>query len=231
MRITAITTCVGERYIAHLRECHGAWSSWLSRHVVVTEPGSGLVGEFPDVLETNAFTRYGAYFNKGAGLATALGWLRKTGEQLDWILLLDCDVRPAQRQSWPEERRLDRKLLHGAIRRLARGHGRVNRHLPLGYFQLWHSSVPNVKINCGFTHAAAYDMEFMAQWPRKLHRMLPLIVEHVGEARTHWFGPRVPVGRIDDLIKRKWSTKTDLALLPEYATKITAEAAEGILVC
>jgi len=200
MRIHGMTVCVN--YADILAHGLSRWLGGLDGLLVVTTPGDKateelLQGTMAKRFQTNAFYEDGAAFNKGRAMAEAVECMPWT----DWLLFFDADVVPPQ--DWRRIVTLsDPKpgLLHGASRVMCTGPEQIDAQgLPLvtidgtgvGFFQLVHASDPALKARPVFEtdwlHAGNYDNGFMARWPHKLRRRLPLTLYHIGP-RDQWFG-------------------------------------------
>jgi hypothetical protein len=200
--IRGITTCVGyARYLAvtlprnirHLQECVVVTSPEDHGTLEVCQHVSGV-----RVHVTDAFTRYGARFNKGLAMEEGFDVLGRAG----WILIWDADI------VFPEQfpyTRMREGYLIGARRRLCRDldqwqpsmpWGRY--HLvrdggPVGYFQLFQAEDPAVAgkrpwYDVTFAHAGGGDAYFLTHWPPFKHMMLGVDVLHLGPCDAHWFG-------------------------------------------
>lgn len=193
MYISGITTCVGPTYAAHLARTLPVWLGTLDSLTVVTKPGDPAISKLNRnwlipavrepaafaIIETDAFTKHGAHFNKGAALNVALDQARPT----DWMLSLDCDVLPPA--DWRDHLAgIDPGYLYGCHRSDKRSGA------PYGYFQLWHASDAQARpfAEC-YDHAGRYDAVFLEGWPKERRKLLPFTVEHLGEPATHWHGP------------------------------------------
>jgi len=185
--IAGITTCVGELYASYLAQVIDAWADSLDFLTVVTDYDS--MGSMPIinprlapklcVYATSAFTRHGAYFNKGAALNVGRRW----SAPKDWVLCFDCDIQPPV--SWREftEPCLKPGQLFGCRRR------GVKKFEPFGYFQLWHASDDKGPYSEQYAHAGRYDVEYMERWPKQRWTELPFQVKHLGTPCKHWHGP------------------------------------------
>lgn len=162
------------------------WYDTLRTITIVTEPGDPAchLASYPTVtiVETDAFTRYGADFNKGAALN--YGYL--SANPCEWVLMFDADVKPPS--NWKDcTTRCIEGELYGARRDGV-------AQFPLGYFQLFHARDDRVQrwplFDCRYSHAGCYDMEFVEMWPRHHRHILDLDLQHYSQRRKNWFGPR-----------------------------------------
>lgn len=186
------------RNMRFLREC-----------VVVTSPTdeetkqvcSGVPGV--TVFETDAFTRYGARFNKG--LALEESWDRHGRH--GWILIWDADtLLPDDFEDHVKVSELNIGTLYGADRVILKDPSQwtpefdwacarrtIDRCFP-GFFQLFEASDPHIAklpwYDVTFKHAGGGDGYFESRWPwTAKHRFPPPFrVLHLGERDTNWFG-------------------------------------------
>lgn len=202
--LRGITIAVGETYARTLEICLVRNMRHLCECVVVTSPDDGHVkavaAKVPGVriFETNAFTRYGAKFNKGLAMEEGLDFLGRH----EWILIWDADILMPDAIPMGDLR-IGR--LHGCHRRMMEAFDRWSPDVdwrrfpvgrdggPVGYFQLFHADDPAIRgttpwYDVTFTHAGGGDAFFMTHWPAPLLTMLPLEVLHLGPTDTHWFG-------------------------------------------
>jgi hypothetical protein len=204
MRVDAITTCAGPQYAAYLARTLPVWLDTLDSLTVATtaicnedwvfdltvgiagrwcqrpnHPCNARINRNLTIIGTDAFTKHDAHFNKGAALNDAY----TEAKPKDWVLSIDCDVLPPP--NWRE---------HLADIKPGYFYGchRSDKHAmqPSGYFQLWHVSDAQAGPfpEC-YGHAGRYDTAFTERWPVDKRRMLPLILQHLGEPATHWHGP------------------------------------------
>jgi hypothetical protein len=181
------------RNARHLRECVVVTSHEDERTARVVRGVKGV-----RLYQTDAFTRKGAFFNKGWAIEEAFDILGRSG----WILVWDADVMlPKVLKTG----RLDTNVLYGAQRRqLPDGvvdvGGRWTRwevlpdHTGTGYFQLFHAeaealrSRPWYPANSG--HAGMADWEFAVKFD--VREWLPFHVLHIGRGAENWFGRATP---------------------------------------
>lgn len=205
MKIHGLVCCVD--YSEFLEVGIERWLDGLSSLVVVTDLKDG---QTPDLVRrhsrqnskltlfrTDAFTREGAVFNKGAALELGRQYMPRE----DWTLFLDADVVPpcdwrqeveraspqsgnlygCQRYQCDDPKRVDTPDLP-----LIRGDG-----IGVGFFQLFHSTDPVVQrsplLNTRYLHAGAYDSDFLHLWPNDRRINLPIRLAHLGE-RDNWWG-------------------------------------------
>lgn len=194
MRIDAITSCVGELYSGYLERTLPAWFDTCdSITIVKDEDGFGTVHLWDGrglmrFVKTDAFTRYGASFNKGAALNVAYAAAQPT----DWVLHFDCDMLPPSDWRTVFESQAQPGCIYGAPRFSTEGASNNRLDRPIGYFQLWHVSDPASWrwpiFQTWHAHAGAYDVEFLEQWPTDRWRMLPIRLTHLGRGHRNWFG-------------------------------------------
>lgn len=184
----------------HLIECVVVTSPTdeRTRAVAASVPGARL-------FMTDAFTRGGRRFNKGAAIEEAFDALGRDG----WILVWDADtILPQSLTLVPV---MDPSRLYGAKRRLC-GSDEVPpeskwRDWPVsreagwpGYFQLFHgSALHDVRPWYGVVsdHAGIGDAYFQNHWPVEKKGWLPVEVLHLGPRDTNWHGRASP--RLDGL--------------------------------
>jgi hypothetical protein len=194
MNIAGITTCVGELYANYLREALPVWLKTLDSLTIVTDTSGSNVLWFlalfgAKIIHTDAFTRNGAHFNKGAALNQGIAAAAPT----DWILSFDADILPPANWRQIAERRAQRDCLNGAHRYKPNAkQTNKNAIFCKGYFQLWHVEDPHYRRSPIFDDsfdAGGYDTAFASQWPRRLHNNLGFGVTHLGEKCRYWCGP------------------------------------------
>lgn len=194
MNIHGLTVCVG--YADRLRMTVGRWLGGLDSLTVITDlhdrdtlwlaHGAGC-----RVYQTDAFTRHGAAFNKGAAIEGGRLFMPWS----DWVLFFDPDIMPPE--GWKrcvEAVHPTPGRLYGC-RRFQGGQRVQGDAIGVGFFQLFHSSDPRVCVPDGedliethWTHAGNYDNAFMHRWPDADRVDLGFHVEHLGE-RGNWWGP------------------------------------------
>jgi hypothetical protein len=198
--LRGITTCVGyapilamtlAQNVKHLYEC------W-----VVTSPEDEhtqqVASSFPGVRVhlTDAFTRHGAYFNKGLALEEGFDAMSRHG----WILVHDADILfpPAMPLG-----AIKPTNLYGCRRRILedphKWHPCFNWQTcqpsqdggPIGFWQLFHADVIADKrpwYDVSFTHAGGGDAFFLGHWDAAHRTVLPFDVLHLGRTDMNWFG-------------------------------------------
>lgn len=149
---------------------------------------------------TNAFTRRGERFNKGAAMEEGFDAFGRDG----WTLIWDADILLPERMVLGD---LDPTRLYGAKRRLQdEGAPLPEREwstLPLsaetgwpGYFQLFHGSCPDLRVRPWYgvesPHAGWGDALFQNHWPTERKGWLPFEVLHLGPRDMNWFGRASP---------------------------------------
>jgi hypothetical protein len=172
--------------------------------VVVTsdkdEKTVALCKEFGDkvcVLQTDAFYRNGAKFNKGLAMEEGFDFLGRKG----WTLIWDADI------VFPSTMKLAnirQGHLYSPRRRILEDVSKFSPtldwlSLPLrhdkehyGYFQLFHASDPVLWdkpwYDPTWTHAGGSDAMFQEKWNKDL-RLRPMFeVLHLGPCDRNWFG-------------------------------------------
>lgn len=198
--------------------------------IVVTAPDDertkAVCREVPGVrvFETDAFTRYGARFNKGLAMEEGFDALGRHG----WILIWDADILLPDYFPWP---RVREGCVHGARRRVLEDPARWTPDLDwatagdltpdgmcIGFFQLFNGDDPAVRAKrpwyeVTFAHAGGCDAYFLTHWPHDRKRSLDYEVLHLGPVDTHWFGTDPAARRIMDAYvmrngwtRRRWNT-------------------------
>ena len=200
MKISALTTCVGEKYARYLNNSLRIWLETCDEVVVVTDlatrRNAGVNWIYWDraiCVTTDVFTAYGASFNKGAALSEGFAAIKDP----EWILNFDADVLPPA--NWRElvEPRLSVGKLHGCSHRYREDGSQIpDADYPniWGFFHLWNVADPHTwkrpvfESDCG--HAGNYDHTFMTQWPEteRVDLWPDLKLIHQGEPRQSWFG-------------------------------------------
>ncbi len=192
-----------------------------SDYLVVTAPDNintiAICREFGvSVLETDAFYRNRAVFNKWAGLEEGLDVLGRSG----WIAILDSDI------VFPEtaEINLDEKFLYTPQRKILQdfsggippesewgalpGVGHYEG-FP-GYAQIFHASsapkaTPWHRTDLG--HAGCADTWFEEHWPRENHAHPNFEVVHLGKPFQNWVGKRLTEAQRKVLIKKAYKAQ------------------------
>ncbi len=181
------------RNLRHLTEC-----------LVVTTPEDeatkAVAASVPGVriLETDAFTRHGARFNKGLAMEEGFDALGRHGFVLIWDAdILLPDVMPVQD--------IKPNAIHGCRRRILENpeswrpdlNWNVAPHAkdggPIGFFQLFHAEYPALAskrpwYDVSFAHAGGGDAYFIGHWDAGKRVVLPFDVLHLGLPDRNWFG-------------------------------------------
>jgi hypothetical protein len=164
-----------------------------------------------DCLATDAFSKGGSTFNKGAALNEGLEAIGMDG----WIVVMDADVIIPADAKFGD---LEPGKMYGCRRRiladpLAFRDDLDWSRLPLernvtelpGYFHLFHARDPVLAGGDWYPetwrHAGGYDTEFQERWPWSNKRWLPFPVIHLGPPWTNWCGratPRTDTGEVSD---------------------------------
>lgn len=192
-----------------------------SDYLVVTAPDNvntiSICREFGvSVMETDAFYRNRAVFNKWAGLEEGLDVLGRSG----WIAILDSDI------VFPEtaEINLDEKFLYTPQRKILQDFsGGIPsesewQSLPgighyegfPGYAQIFHAdfapkTTPWHRVDLG--HAGCADTWFEEYWPRENHAHPDFEVVHLGKPFQNWVGKRLTEAQRKVLIKKAYKAQ------------------------
>lgn len=222
MKISALTTCVGEKYAEYLKKSLPIWADTCDEVQVVTDDETVCrFGNQPKNVYwfiTDIFTQYGASFNKGAALSQGFAIIRNP----DWILNFDADIMPP-----PDWREKIEKLqpLPGSLYGCSHRYREDGTQIPdadypniWGFFHLWNVADrhswrrPVYDVSVG--HAGNYDHTFMTQWPEKARVDLwpEIKLIHQGEPRQSWFGT-------DPQNTRKMKNLFTLGLYEAWTTK------------
>jgi hypothetical protein len=165
------------------------------------------------VLETDAFYRGGAKFNKGAAVEECFDAMGRTG----WIAIVDADI--VLPDVLPLEG-LRTDTLYSAPRRFLDDPSQYRpgtdwSRLPLGddrsypgYLHLFHADAPCLRArpwyDTRYTHAGGCDARFETLFGPKKHK-LPFEVLHLGPRDVNWMG--------------RVSMRSDSAPIPEAADR------------
>lgn len=181
------------RNMRHLSECVVVTAHQDERTAAVARGVEGV-----RLFRTDAFTRNGAFFNKGLAIEEAFDVMGRSG----WILILDADI------VLPETFKLgslDQNVLYGAPRRqLPAGvmdidgdwtHWKMVSDWPcVGYFQLFHAEAEALRSQPWYTadspHAGNADWGFKEKFIKR--KMLPRSVLHIGQRYENWYGRATP---------------------------------------
>lgn len=143
---------------------------------------------------TDAFTRYGAWFNKYLALEEGLSRFGRHG----WLWILDADIFIPKKIDF--DPRVN--LLYSPHRFMAREFQPESKWLAndmgantsdfLGYSQIFHADdrhLPNPPWHdCRWIHGGGGDMQFQELWPAGRRRRCSFPVLHVGDASINWAG-------------------------------------------
>jgi len=200
-QIRGLTVSVGPWYADLLRITLPLNMRHLTECLVVTAPGDPSVtvaSAVPGVrvFETDAFTRFGAVFNKGFAVEEAFDVIGRHG----WVWIWDADI--VFPPSIPFGL-LRPDCLHGMRRRILDDPSQWSPSLdwkslprwpdggPIGFAQLFHADAVRDHrpwYDVSFPHAGGCDAAFMGLWPRERWRTLPTDCLHLGPTDTNWFG-------------------------------------------
>jgi len=210
MKPRGITVCVDYDDLLQLTLPQNL--QFVSEQWVVTSPTDDrtqklLRDKFPavKVFVTDAFTRYGASFNKGLAMEEAFTAMGRDG----WILIWDADTVFESRlfSGFVGVARFSKDILYGC-RRLILTDPTIYEADPAaawrqavrtddtdipGYFQLFNAAAPQLKgrefwYDPTFAHAGGGDAYFHSLWSVKRKRRLPILVLHLGPRDCNWFG-------------------------------------------
>lgn len=177
----------------HLTECVIVTSPEdnATKEVVRSVPGARLI-------ETDAFTRHGASFNKGLALEEGFDCLGRHG----WIVIYDADVLFPDLLPY---NRFRPDCINGCRRRILADPSKWFPDLnwtmcpflrdggPVGYFQLFHADDPAIRdkrpwYDVSFGYAGGGDAYFITLWDGSHRKVHPFDVLHLGERDRNWFG-------------------------------------------
>ena len=173
----------------------------LTNVLVVTSPEDvrtqAVVKSVPSArcFVTDAFTRGGKRFNKGAAMEEGFDAIGRDG----WTLIHDADTLLPDSVTFDD---LDPTMIYGAPRRLcdlqSPPHESAWKRFPIsretglpGYFQLFHgSAIRNVRpwYDVNSNHAGIGDARFHGHWTTDRKKWLPMEVLHLGPRDVNWFG-------------------------------------------
>lgn len=154
------------------------------------------------VCTTEAFTAFGAKFNKGLAIEEGFFFLGRDG----WILIWDADIIfPDDILTYANVDQLEVGNLYGMPRKILldpkewhpefnwkRTHRTVDRDIP-GYFQLFRADDPHIAqlpwYDVTFAHAGGGDGYFASRWPKTNKvKFTDTFALHLGPRDTNWFG-------------------------------------------
>src|ERR1044072_2773371 len=190
MRIDGIVTCVGQKYASILHESLHIWVDTLDSLTIVTDGSTAFrPPRGTRFYWTDLFTEHGAFFNKGAALASAYAHI----EPNDWVLHFDADIIPPKNWRSVTERIINPGFLYGCARCDASGRPIVDPPpFPYGFFHLWNVRDPKSWVrplwDLFWPSAGHYEISFLERWPPLTRVRLPFMVTHPCEPRTGWFG-------------------------------------------
>ncbi len=190
-----------ERNMRHLDECVVVTSYEDAQTFALVQDVASRCNVH--LLQTNAFYRYGAKFNKGLAMEEGFDILGRTG----WIIVWDADTLFPEHMPIREMisvGRLRGDMLYSPYRLLLDDPRlwtpdfdwtRANNTFDgvfAGYFQLFEASDPHLNekpwYDVTFTHAGGGDGAFQARWPDHKKERLPFKVLHLGPRDTNWCG-------------------------------------------
>ena len=190
MRIDGIVTCVGERYAEILHKSLPIWVDTLDSVTVVTDGSTAFnPPRGTKFYWTDLFTKYGAYFNKGAALSSAYAAIDPT----DWVLHFDADIIPPHDWRHHTEKIIVPGFLYGCDRVDSSGKTLEDQTpFPYGFFHLWNVRDPNTWVrplwDLFWPSAGHYEISFIERWIGLTRVRLPFRVTHIGNPRIGWFG-------------------------------------------
>lgn len=209
--------------LASLSECcvitstDDARTSSYVRSLSQSLQSEGYEEGFLKVFETDAFTRYGARFNKGLAMEEGLDFFGRHG----WMLIWDADTAFPRYFYLPD---LEVGNLYGAKRRMIERASRetllsdwavfpIGRDIEFaGFFQLFHASDFVLRqrpwYDPTFIHAGGGDAFFQSLWGIRSKIRLDVECLHIGPRDQNWYGrvsPRFDGEPNDDVLRRKES--------------------------
>lgn len=204
--------------LACLSECCVVTSTGDQRTAsYVTSLASGYAPGFLKLFQTDAFTRYGAKFNKGLAMEEGLSYFGRHG----WMLIWDADTALPRDFVLPELRVGN---LYGAKRRMIEQASRETlvcdwSNLPIandiefaGFFQLFHADDFVLKqlpwYDPTFVHAGGGDAFFQSLWGIRSKIRLEVECLHIGPRDQNWYGrvsQRLDGEPNEDVLRRKES--------------------------
>lgn len=234
MKIHGMTVSVG--YADLLGKGLDSWLNGLDTLTVVTDHEDIKTIDMARragcrVFMTDTFYDDGAVFNKGKAASQAvemaLPWM-------DWVLTFDADIIPPD--DWRQVIEARREEIHpgylyGATRILDTGTAYRDNELA-GFFQLWHTSDPNVQrrplYETCWRHAGGYDSEFQGRWLSAMEDrriLLPLEMEHQGYAGANWWGRgnHQDLRRMQHLRQVHRAQATTFELIPGQGTRLVEQ--------
>lgn len=201
----------------------------LSECCVITSPSDertasyvhslsqGYAPGFLKLFHTDAFTRYGARFNKGLAMEEGLDFFGREG----WMLIWDADTAFPLDFALPD---LEVGILYGAKRRMVEQASRETMAcnwstLPLGrdiefagFFQLFHADDFVLRkrpwYDPTFIHAGGGDAFFQSLWGIRSKIRLDVECLHIGPRDQNWYGrvsKRLDGEPNEDVIRRRES--------------------------
>lgn len=236
MRIHGLCTCVD--YAEYLAATGFSWLTGLSSLTIVSSPddkatrlvAQGLHNNHSrvpvSIYLTHSFYENGASFNKGRAMEEA----RRHMSWEDWILFFDVDVIPALGH-WDAFKRMDDVLSRNKMYAAQRWQvpympaiGTIlstdglevvpDDRVGYGYFQLFHSSHPNVQrrplLDTCWKHAGNYDSNFLLSWGNAVEDLSQILtLYHVGPKHENWYG----VGQ-EEKFREMQATRNGLGIHP-----------------
>lgn len=222
MRIDGIVTCVGRKYADILHRSLPLWVDTLDSVTIVTDSFTSFNPPYGvEFFRTDLFTKYGAYFNKGAALSSA--YVRMNAK--DWVLHFDADTIPPANWRRLAEPIIEVGHLYGCQRVYSDGKPIHDPPpFPYGFFHLWNVKDPKCWVrplwDLFWPSAGHYEISFIERWPSIDRVRLPFSVVHPCEPRQGWFGES-PAGRVH--MERDIRTGHHLSRInKEYVLKVPA---------
>lgn len=149
------------------------------------------------LLVTDAFTRHGAYFNKGLAFEEGFDVLGRHGQILIW----DSDILFPSTIPWGLIRP---GFLNGCKRRICDPLSKWSETLdwrscpthldggPIGFWQCFQADDPRLAkrpwYSVNFPHAGGGDAYFVQHWDAAHRCVLPFECLHLGPVDRYWFG-------------------------------------------
>ncbi len=190
-------------------------------------------------FKTDAFTRYGATFNKGLAVEEGFDVLGREG----WMCVWDADTLLPTYPMRLELRLHNKEFLYSAYRRILHDPKLwtpvldwstvpiVYESRPTtfpGYFHLFHADAQALKepsepwYDVTFSHAGGGDGFFQSRWSKDQKVRLPDPVLHLGPRDTNWFGttPEAHDQMIRYRISKGWVRGVAAESVPNFQERV-----------